>query len=173
MPTSGATTSEILAEIERQNGNSRPTSATSAKASRLTPTSALLHSNKREQAHAAAVDTHADARYSQGDMANNKKSVNKTAWIRDQPAQMRAKEVVEKAKSAGIALSTQQVYTARSTAAKAPARTAPRPNNPPPPSAAQPRGAGTEFTEFRRMVVKVGVLRAEEMLAQVKREFGL
>jgi hypothetical protein len=44
--------------------------------------------------------------------------VNKSAWIRAQPASLSAKEVVDKAKSDGIKLSLAQVYTARSTAKK-------------------------------------------------------
>lgn len=42
--------------------------------------------------------------------------VNKSAWIRNQPPALSAKEVVEKAKGEGITLSLAQVYTARSTA---------------------------------------------------------
>jgi hypothetical protein len=44
--------------------------------------------------------------------------VNKSKWIRDQPATMSAKDVVLKAKGQGIKLSPAQVYTARSTANK-------------------------------------------------------
>jgi hypothetical protein len=44
--------------------------------------------------------------------------VNKSAWIRSQPASTPAKELVEKAKAAGIKLSIAQVYTARSSAKK-------------------------------------------------------
>jgi hypothetical protein len=42
--------------------------------------------------------------------------VNKSAWIRDQPASQSAKEVVDSAKAKGIKLSLAQVYTARSNA---------------------------------------------------------
>jgi hypothetical protein len=42
--------------------------------------------------------------------------LNKSAWIRAQPASLSAKEVVDKAKSDGVKLSLAQVYTARSTA---------------------------------------------------------
>ena len=44
--------------------------------------------------------------------------VNKSAWIRSQPANTPAKDVVAKAKQAGIKLSIAQVYTARSSAKK-------------------------------------------------------
>ena len=46
--------------------------------------------------------------------------VNKSAWIRSQSASLSAKEVVDKAKGDGIALSLAQVYTARSTAKRRP-----------------------------------------------------
>jgi len=55
--------------------------------------------------------------------ANAKKSgarVNKSAWIRSQPASLSAKDVVEKAADEGIKLSLAQVYTARSTAKRKP-----------------------------------------------------
>ena len=46
--------------------------------------------------------------------------VNKSAWIRSQPASLSAKDVVEKAIEEGIKLSLAQVYTARSTANRKP-----------------------------------------------------
>lgn len=42
------------------------------------------------------------------------KKVNKSAWIRSQPIDTPAKEVVAKAKKEGIKLTDAQVYTARS-----------------------------------------------------------
>ncbi|HKU39507.1 MAG TPA: hypothetical protein VJR89_15215 [Polyangiales bacterium] len=44
--------------------------------------------------------------------------VNKSEWIRNQPATAAAKDIVAKAKSEGIKLSLAQVYTARSAAKK-------------------------------------------------------
>ena len=46
--------------------------------------------------------------------------LNKSAWIRSQTASLSAKEVVDRAKAEGIALSLAQVYTARSTAKRLP-----------------------------------------------------
>lgn len=43
-----------------------------------------------------------------------KPKINKSAWIRDQPADMSAAEIVAKAKAAKITVTTGQVYTARS-----------------------------------------------------------
>jgi hypothetical protein len=44
--------------------------------------------------------------------------LNKSEWIRNQPATTPAKEIVAKAKAEGIKLSLAQVYTARSAAKK-------------------------------------------------------
>jgi hypothetical protein len=44
--------------------------------------------------------------------------VNKSEWIRNQPASAPAKDIVSKAKAEGIKLSLAQVYTARSAAKK-------------------------------------------------------
>jgi hypothetical protein len=44
--------------------------------------------------------------------------VNKSEWIRNQPATAPAKDIVSKAKAEGIKLSLAQVYTARSAAKK-------------------------------------------------------
>jgi len=49
-------------------------------------------------------------------MTKSTKRINKSAWIRSQPASMSAAEVHAKAKKEGITLSIAQVYTARSTA---------------------------------------------------------
>lgn len=50
------------------------------------------------------------------------RKVNKSAWIRSQPATMPAADVVSKAKEAGIKLSVAQVYTTRSEAKRKGAR---------------------------------------------------
>jgi hypothetical protein len=47
------------------------------------------------------------------------KKINKSAWIRKQPKSLAAKEVVERAKKEGFALTLAQVYTARSAASRA------------------------------------------------------
>jgi hypothetical protein len=51
--------------------------------------------------------------------------LNKSAWIRSQTASLTAKEVVDKAKAEGIALSLAQVYTARSSAKRVPVAATP------------------------------------------------
>ena len=49
-------------------------------------------------------------------MTKSTKRINKSAWIRSQPASMSAAEVHAKARKEGIKMSIAQVYTARSTA---------------------------------------------------------
>ena len=44
------------------------------------------------------------------------KKMNKTAWVKSQPATLTAKEVVEKAKSQGIQLTDKYVWVIRSSA---------------------------------------------------------
>jgi len=48
--------------------------------------------------------------------SKQKKRVNKSSWIRDQPKALSAKELVMKAKAAGIELTTAYVYSVRSAA---------------------------------------------------------
>jgi len=50
--------------------------------------------------------------------AKSSPRVNKSEWIRNQPATEPAKDIVAKAKADGIKLSLAQVYTARSAAKK-------------------------------------------------------
>lgn len=100
--------------------------------------------------------------------ANAGGKVNKSAWIRSQPFETPAKEVVEKAKREGISLSLAQVYTARSTAKQKPGPVARR-GRPP----ASARGAtGDTEAAFRRFVVQLGLDRIEAMLSVIKRNAG-
>ncbi|MDD9941755.1 MAG: hypothetical protein OXU20_11990 [Myxococcales bacterium] len=82
---------------------------------------------------------------------------------------MSAKDVVAKAKGQGIKLSISQVYTARSSAKKR-AGTAGTAGRAPRYSGAS--NAGDEAA-FRRLVVAIGVRRADELLADFKRSVGL
>lgn len=96
--------------------------------------------------------------------------VNKSAWIRSQPPNLSAKEVVEKAKGEGIKLSLAQVYTARSTAkrqgepkrgAGAPAKRGP----------GRPKLVGTATGDLRRqfvaLAVRIGTDEARRLLDRV------
>jgi len=92
--------------------------------------------------------------------------VNKSAWIRSQPASLSANEVVSKAKAAGISLTPAQVYTTRSMANRKAGGRAQQP-------ATAARPAGNDEVTFRRFVLKLGLDRVESMLAQIKRTAGL
>lgn len=100
------------------------------------------------------------------------RKVNKTAWIRSQPAKAKAKDIVAKAKAEGITLSISQVYTARSTGRKKNAKAAG--------ARAAGRSAGNSTASaksdelaFRRLVLAIGLQRAEAYLADLKRSVGL
>ena len=107
------------------------------------------------------------------------KKVNKTAWILSQPSAMSAKEVVEKAEAAGIRLTTGQIYTARSTAKTRKAKsTAGKPTQSkasvstrsPAKSLAL---SGDDEMAFRRLVLSIGLPKAEAYLSDLKRSVGL
>jgi hypothetical protein len=99
--------------------------------------------------------------------------LNKSAWIRSQPESVRAKDVVAKAKAEGIDLSLAQVYTARSNAKKHPTKGKPgrKPN-----AVAAVRSttvSGADEMSFRRIVLAVGITKAENMLKDLKHSVGL
>lgn len=103
--------------------------------------------------------------------------VNKSAWIRALPVTMPAQDVIDKAKAQGIKLSIAQVYTTRSAAKKKsgagmkPAtsvrRAAGRPRR-----AARARG-GDDQLAFRRLVLSIGLPKAEAYLHELRRSVGL
>ena len=99
-------------------------------------------------------------------------SINKSAWIREQPESISAKDVVTKAASAGIKLTIAQVYTARSVAKKSSAPKA-KPGPKPKASAATAIGGGDEFTAFKRLVLTIGLAKADAYLTQLKQSVGL
>ena len=100
-----------------------------------------------------------------------KRALNKSAWIRSQSPTMAAKDVVAKAKAEGIKLSIAQVYTARSSAKSKLGgnRQQRRPGRP----AAKRSSDSTDVQDFRRLVLKIGLNRAEELLSAQRRELGL
>jgi hypothetical protein len=96
--------------------------------------------------------------------------VNKSAWIRALPHSMPAKEVVDKAKSEGIKLSIAQVYTTRSSAKKAGKRGPGGARRGRPPAAAS---GGNDQLLFRRLVLSIGLPKAEAYLNELRRSVGL
>ncbi len=100
--------------------------------------------------------------------------INKSAWIRSQPASMSAKEVFEKAKSEGIKLSVAQVYTARSSAKKAGKSSTPKGQG------GRPKGGKTikaeiagDLNAIRRAVFEHGFAKVDAFLAELKKSVGL
>jgi hypothetical protein len=98
--------------------------------------------------------------------------VNKSAWIRALPRTMSAKDVVDKAKGAGIKLSIAQVYTTRSMAKKkgsAPKRAAAKA-----PARAKAAGVrGNDQLTFKRLVLSIGLPKAEAYLQELRRSVGM
>lgn len=95
--------------------------------------------------------------------------INKSAWIREQPGSMSAKEVVEQAAKAGIKLTPTQVYTARATAKKAATGTkAVRP-----PKSAVAQASISDLSVIRRAVFEHGFGKVEAYLDELKRSVGL
>ena len=104
--------------------------------------------------------------------------VNKSAWIRSQPSSMPAKDVVQKAKGQGIKLSIAQVYTTRS-AAKRKGRAgtrragAARGTRRLGRASAAAHGRGDDQILFRRLVLSIGLPKAEAYLNELRRSVGL
>ena len=97
--------------------------------------------------------------------------VNKSAWIRALPRTMSAKDVVDKARGQGIKLSIAQVYTTRSAAKKkggGGTRRAMAPR-----AAGRPRATGDDQLAFRRLVLSIGLPKAEAYLNDLRRSVGL
>lgn len=115
--------------------------------------------------------------------AENAKSINKTAFVLELPADMSAKEVIDKGKAAGIKLTDRYVYSIRSKAkvrGGAPARRG------------RPRGAGSKGiavgdraasgasgaleSRFFDVALDLGLSKAETLLsnlrARVKQAIG-
>jgi hypothetical protein len=92
--------------------------------------------------------------------------INKSAWIRSQPATMNAKDVLQKAKKEGTRLSLAQIYTARSTAKPAAKPSRERPHAPVPTAGRRlviPSIADMQ-AEFERLVVRLGTDHAQRLL---------
>src|SRR5258707_5789445 len=86
------------------------------------------------------------------------RTATKSAFVRRLPRNLSAKEVVAMAKQAGISLTASYVYLLRSRAGQGGGQRAARsPVN------------GIVAADFRRLVVNLGVARAEELLTEVKR----
>ena len=102
-----------------------------------------------------------------------KKKVNKSQFVRSLSSTLSAKDVVKKAKAAGMSLTDAHVYTIRSAANKAKG------------SAASMRRVGRrkgknlkkvvtgELTAIRRAVFEHGFTKVESFLADLKKSVGL
>jgi hypothetical protein len=94
--------------------------------------------------------------------------LNKSAWIRAQPASLSAKEMVEKAKGEGFSLSPAMVYTVRSTTAKASSASVPQRSTTA--SRTRPRipsNVSSLHTQFQQLAVRLGTEEAQRLLTQL------
>jgi len=101
------------------------------------------------------------------------RKVNKSAWIRALPRTMPAKDVVEKAKGEGITLSIAQVYTTRSAAKKVRGRGRPARGPRGPRGQLRVARGGDDLLTFKRLVLSIGLPRAEAYLQELRRSVGL
>jgi hypothetical protein len=100
--------------------------------------------------------------------ATGKRTVNKSQFVREQPTSMTAKEVVSKAKDAGITLSEKYVYNIRAKA-NARRRTG-RPGRPP--KAGRGRGAASSGGNLEARLIdlalELGIGKAEALLGRLR-----
>ena len=111
-----------------------------------------------------------------------KKTISKTAFVRNLPPTLPAIKVVEKAKEAGLVLTAQYVYKVRSLtkSAKARAKAAPAPAARKPLAAKklvakkvarkQAAPASSHETAFRKFVLQLGVQKSKALLNDVERK---
>ena len=90
--------------------------------------------------------------------------VNKSAFIREQPTTMSAKDVVQAAAQQGIELTEGFVYNVRSNAkAKGTRKAAPAGR-----ASSRARSGASDETSFRQLVVALGTSRAKTLVAEVE-----
>jgi hypothetical protein len=98
-----------------------------------------------------------------------KRSVNKSQFVREQPGTMTAKQVVTKAKDAGITLSEKYVYNIR---AKANARKRVgrpgRPGRPPKAATAMKTSGGGNEARLVDLALDMGLAKAEALLSRLR-----
>jgi hypothetical protein len=111
-----------------------------------------------------------------------KKTISKTAFVRNLPPAMPAQKVVDKAKEAGFVLTAQYVYKVRSLTksakARAKASSAPVAKKPvvakkvvAPKAARRPAAPATSHeAAFRRFVLQLGVQKSKALLNDVERK---
>src|SRR5262245_59262457 len=97
--------------------------------------------------------------------ATGKRTVNKSQFVRDQPVTMTAKQVVTKAKDAGITLSEQYVYNIR---AKANARRRRGRPGRPKGSTNAAKASSNQDARFVDLALDMGLSKAEALLSRLR-----
>jgi hypothetical protein len=93
-----------------------------------------------------------------------KGATSKRAFVLSLPADMPAKEVVERAAKAGMKLKDTYVYVVRSNSKQRKASPAKR--------GAARGSAGSAETEFRRLAIELGLGKSKELLQQTERKLA-
>jgi hypothetical protein len=102
-------------------------------------------------------------------MAKKTARGEKTRFVLSQPPGTRARDVVEAAKGAGIDISEKYVYIVRSNAKRKARKRRGRPPGRPPRAASEAGDKGdSQEIKFRRMLVELGLVKAEQLLAETK-----
>jgi len=109
--------------------------------------------------------------------------ITKASFVRGIPSSVPAKEVVAKAKAAGMTLSEKHVYVIRSDAKKrskkrggalksTSASSAPSTASAAPKSSSSSSGGGSNETNFRKLVLAIGIPKAKSLVSDVERRLN-
>jgi len=99
-------------------------------------------------------------------MPKTKPLTTKTAFIRSQPPEMPARDVVKKAHEAGLKMSVAYVYTIRSSARRGRGRPAKSSGR------AVARATSSIDIAFRKLVLELGIVRARALLDEIETRLG-
>jgi hypothetical protein len=98
---------------------------------------------------------------------------SKSAFVRNLPQELPAKEVVQKAKAEGMSLSIAQVYNIRSTSKrKGTIKSTPRPVVKSTAPVRAPVETSDSEARLRRLIAEVGLARSRAVLAEVGAAFA-
>lgn len=99
-----------------------------------------------------------------------KRTQNKSAFVRDLPMEMSAKEVVAKAREAGLTLTENYVHTIRSAAKRKDSKPGAGPGRPRAVAAAEPRSSGSRSgaeAQLMALVIEHGLPQVQEILKRI------
>jgi hypothetical protein len=103
-------------------------------------------------------------------MPRGKRTVNKSAFVRNLPLSMSAAEVVAKGKAEGIALSDKYVYNIRAKDKSRGGKPVGKPGRRPgrPKGSGATRGAGSAEQQLVELALQIGLERTEAVLTKLR-----